>query len=145
MAPLQKRALFSFIIGLILTAVLATVLIIRGDISDLDKNVDSRIVLYALMIGVSLVYLLLVNLTLRGPTRIDERDRLIVDRSSKVQWMAVIFSLAAWTIGLTEYYRDQGSIPLVFLNVIFASILVISTLARSLGILTGYRSTDRNG
>jgi hypothetical protein len=32
---------------------------------------------------------------------VDERDRLICDRSPRTQWIAVILTLAVWVIGLT--------------------------------------------
>ncbi|MFC2062545.1 hypothetical protein ACFLS8_01155 [Chloroflexota bacterium] len=145
MAPLQKRALYSFVIGLVLTIALIVVLVAQGDITAFDTDLDLRIILYAAVIGVPLVYLILVNITLRKPTQVDERDRLIIERSGKVQWMAVIFSLVIWTIALTEIYQDQGQIPIVFLNLILFSTLIISTLGQSLGILLGYWSIKQNG
>ncbi len=85
--------------------------------------------MYAVLIGVPLIYLIFVNLTLRKPTQIDEHDRLILERFSRAQWLAVVLSLVAWTITLTEIYRDQGQVPIAFLNLIFISTLIISTLA----------------
>jgi len=145
MAPLQKRALYSFVIGLVLTIALIAVLVAQGDITAFDRDPNLRLIMYAVLIGVPLVYLILVNLTLRKPTQVDERDRLIIERSSRAQWLAVIFSLVAWTIALTEIYRDQGQVPIAFLNLIFMSTLIISTLAQSLGILLGYWRMNRNG
>jgi uncharacterized membrane protein len=145
MAPLQKRALCSFVIGLVLTIVLIVVLVAQGDITAFDRDPNLRLIMYAVLIGVPLIYLILVNLTLRKPTQVDERDRLIIERSSKAQWLAVIFSLVAWTITLTEIYRDQGQVPIAFLNLIFMSTLIISALAQSLGILLGYWRMNRNG
>ena len=145
MAPLQKRALYSFVIGLVLTIALIAVLVAQGDITAFDKDPNLRLIMYAVLIGVPVVYLILVNITLRKPTQVDERDRLIIERSSRAQWLAVIFSLVAWTIALTEIYRDQGQVPIAFLNLIFISTLIISTLAQSLGILLGYWSMNRNG
>jgi hypothetical protein len=101
--------------------------------------------MYAVLIGVPLIYLILVNLTLRKLIQLDERDRLIMERSSRAQWLAVIFTLIAWTIALTEIYHDQGEVPIAFLQLIFMSTLIISTLAQSLGILVGYREMNRNG
>jgi uncharacterized membrane protein len=144
MAPLQKRALYSFITGLILTIILVVILAVQGDITAFERDQNLRLVMYAVMIGVPLVYLILVNLTLRKPSQIDERDRIIIERSSRVQWMAIIFSLAAWMIGLTEVYREQGQVPIAFITLIFVSILIISILAQSLGILLGYWSMNRN-
>ncbi len=138
MAPLQKRALYSLIIGLAITIAVIAVLIAQGDITAFDTNQNLRLILYAAVIGVPLIYLILVNITLRKPTQLDERDLLIMAKSSRAQWLAVIFSLVAWIIGLTEVYRDQGQVPIAFLNLIFFSILIVSILAQSLGILLGY-------
>ena len=145
MAPLQKRALYSFVIGLILTTVLIVVLVARGDITAFERDPNLRLIMYAVLIGVPLIYLILANLTLRKPTQIDERDRLIIERSSRAQWLAVIFTLVVWTIALTEIYWDQGQVPIAFLQLIFMSALIISTLAQSLGILVGYWEMNRNG
>jgi hypothetical protein len=145
MAPLQKRALYSFVIGLVLTIALIAVLVIQGDITAFERDLNLRLIMYAVLIGVPLVYLILVNLTLRKPTQVDERDRLIIERSSRAQWLAVIFSLVVWTIALTEVYWNQGQVPIAFLKLIFTSTLIISALAQSLGILVGYWSMNRNG
>ncbi len=144
-APLQKRALYSLVIGLVLTITLVAVLVAQGDVTTFDRDLNLRLTMYAVLIGVPLVYLILVNLSLRKSTQVDERDRLIIERSSRVRWLAVIFSLAGWTIGLTEIYREQGQVPVAFLNLIFISILIIGMLAQSLGILLGYWGMNRNG
>jgi uncharacterized membrane protein len=144
MAPLQKRAIYSFVIGLVLTITLIAVLVIQGDITALrDSNL--RWVMYVVLIGVPIVYLILCGLTLRKPTQIDERDRIIIERSSRAQWLAVIFLLVAWTIALTEIYHYERQVPVEFLNLIFVSAVIISPLAQSLSILLGYRKTNGNG
>jgi uncharacterized membrane protein len=145
MAPLQKRALYSFVIGLVLTTVLIVILVAQGDITAFEKDPNLRLIMYAVLIGVPLIYLILVNLTLRKPTQIDERDRLIIEKSSRAQWLAVIFTVVVWTIALTEIYWNQGQVPIAFLQLIFMSVLIISTLAQSLGIMVGYREMNRNG
>jgi hypothetical protein len=138
MAPLQKRALYSLLIGLVLTVALIAVFVIKGDVTAFDTDEGLRYIVYGVLIGVPLVYLILVNLTLRKPTQIDERDRLIMEKAPKVQLVAIFLTLAAWIIVLTEVYRDSGQIPLIFVTLIFISTLIISTLAQSLGILIGY-------
>ena len=145
MAPLQKRALYSFVIGLVLTIGLIAVFVAQGDITAFERDPNLRLITYAVLIGVPLIYLILVNLTLRKSTQLDERDRLIIERSSRAQWLAVIFTLVVWTIALTEVYRDQGQVPIAFLKLIFTSTLIISTLAHSFGILVGYWEMNRNG
>jgi len=117
----------------------------QGDITAFDRDPNVRYYMYAVMIGVPLVYGVLCDLTLRKPTQIDERDRLIIERSSRVQWLAVIFLLVAWTIALTEIYHEERQVPVAFLTLIFVSALIISPLAQSLGILLGYRRINRHG
>jgi hypothetical protein len=145
MAPLQKRALYSLLIGLALTAAFVIVLALHGDVTAFSRDSNTRMVMYLAMVGVPLVYLILMNLTLRKPTQVDERDKRVIDRSYKVQWMASIFILAAWTIILTEIYWEQRQVPVDYLTLIFVSLLIISPLAQSLGILTGYGRMNRNG
>jgi hypothetical protein len=144
MAPLQKRALISLVIGLVLTTALMVVLLLAGDVNALDLNDPLRWATYATLVGVPLSYLLLVDLSLRKPNQLDERDRLIILRSGRVQWLAVIFSLAVWMVTLTEIYREPRQVPVVFLSLIFMSVLIISILAQSAGILLGYWRMNRD-
>jgi hypothetical protein len=144
MAPLQKRALISLLIGLIMSAALAAVFVTKG-ISTFNEDAGFRYIVYGLWIGVLLVCGVLINITLRKPTQIDERDRLIMEKATKTQVQAIIISLAAWLIVLTEVYYDSGQVPVIFITLIFISVLVVSTLAQSLGILIGYRRLDRYG
>ncbi|MFC2072137.1 hypothetical protein ACFLUU_05435 [Chloroflexota bacterium] len=144
MAPLQKRALYSLGIGIALAIALIVVIIVKGDVTTFDEDLGFRLIVYAVWVGVPLAYLILVNLTLRKPEQLDERDRLIMGRAPQVQLLAVIFSLVAWVIALTEFFHDQGQVPVVFLTLIMISTLIISTLAQSLGILIGYWRMGRN-
>jgi uncharacterized membrane protein len=145
MAPLQKRALLTFLIGLVLAVTLLVVLLLAGDVTAFDRVESIRWVTYMALIGVPLTYLVLIDIGLRKPTQLDERDKLIILRAGKVQWLAVVFSLAAWMIALTEIYRAEGHVPTVYLSLIFMSILIISVLAQSLGIVLGYRGMNRDG
>ena len=140
MAPLQKRAIFSMVVGVLLAAAVIVVLVIQGDVVAFFDDLNSRLVLYSAVIGVPLIYLILVHISLRKPTQIDERDRLIIEKSRSVQYIIIILSLAAWTIGLTEVFHNQGQLPVEYLNLIFMSILIVSPLAQSLGIVAGYWS-----
>lgn len=137
MAPLQKRALYSLLIGLVLAIALIAVFVTR-DINTFNTDQGFRLIVYALWIGVPLVYLIVVNLTLRKSGQVDERDRLIMERAPRIQFLAVLFSLIAWVIVLTEVFRDQGQVPVIYLNLIMISTLIIGTIAQSLGILIGY-------
>jgi hypothetical protein len=145
MAPLQKRALYSLVIGVVLAIALIMVFILKGDVTAFDEDPGFRLIVYALWIGVPLVYLIIVNLTLRKPEQVDERDKLIMGRAPRVQFLAVLFSLIAWVVVLTEVFRDQGQVPVIYLTLIMISALIISTIAQSAGILIGYWRMDRHG
>lgn len=138
MAPLQKRALYSLVIGVVLAIALIVIFIAKGDVTTFDEDLGFRLIVYALWIGVPLAYLIIVNLTLRKPEQVDERDKLIMGRAPRVQFLAVLFSLIAWVIVLTEVFRDQGQVPVIYLTLIMISTLIISTIAQSAGILIGY-------
>jgi len=145
MAPLQKRALISLVIGLALAIALIVVFVTR-DINAYATDLGFRLIVYALWVGVPVVYLLLINLTrLTKLKQVDERDRLIMDRAPKIQWLSVIFTLVVWYTVLNDLYWDQGQLPVVYLTLILISTLVISALAESLGILIGYWRMNRNG
>ena len=144
MAPLQKRALYSLGTGIIFAIALIMIFILKGDVTTFDEDQGFRMIVYALWVGTPLAYLIIMNLTLRKPEQIDERDRLIMAKAPKVQYLAVLFSLMAWTIGLTEVFHDQGQVPVIYLTFIMISTLIISTLAQSLGILIGYWRMGRN-
>ena len=145
MAPLQKRAWWGLTIGLAFAIAFTLVFILKGGIATFDEDQGFRIIIDILWIGGLVTNLVIVNLALREKGMVDERDRLIVDRAPRIQWLAVIFTLVAWMITLTEVYHDTGLVPSVFLYVIFMSVLIVSTLAQSLGILIGYWRMDRNG
>lgn len=137
MAPLQKRALYSLVIG-VACAIALIVIFIARDVTTFDEDLGFRAIVYALWVGVPLAYLIVVNLTLRKPGQLDERDRLIMERAPRIQFLAVLFSLVAWVIVLTEAFREQGQVPIIYLTLIMISTLIVGTIAQSLGILIGY-------
>jgi len=145
MAPLQKRAWYGLAIGAVFAIALLLVFILKGGISTFKEDQGFRIIIDVLWVGGLVANLIIVNLALRRPGLVDERDRLIMDRAPRIQWLAVVFSLVVWTIALTEVYWDAGQIPVIFLYLIFMSILIVSTLAQSAGILIGYWSMGRHG
>ncbi len=145
MAPLQKRALFGLVFGVVWIAAMMAVFLLKGGAQAFDQDANFRLLIDGLWIGGLLVYLALFATITRHRAKFDERDRLVLDRSARAQWWAVLFSLVAWVIGLSEFYRSEGQIPIVFLYVIFIFTLAIGSLAQSAGILIGYWSMNRNG
>jgi hypothetical protein len=74
-----------------------------------------------------------------GSLVVDERDRAVLARSFSVESMVVLVSLVAWTVGLTEAFWDEGSVPVSYLQLLFWSTFVGGAMGRSLGIVLGYR------
>ena len=143
MAPLQKRAIYGLVFGVVWTVAIITVFIIKGGVSTFSEDQGFRLIIDGLWIG-GLIFYGVLMLTLRTKNQIDERDRLILGRAPVVQLWAVIFSLVIWTIVLTEIYWDQG-IPPIFMYLIMIFTLVVSLVAQSVGILVGYWRMERYG
>lgn len=138
MAPLQKRAFYGLLIGFIWIVAIVVVFILKGGVSAFDEDQGFRLIVDGLWIGGLVVYLIIFETILRRPGYVDERDKLILDKAPRFQWLAVIFSLVAWVIALSESYQDEG-VPVVFLYLIFMSVLIVSMIGQSIGILIGYR------
>jgi len=145
MAPLQKRALYGLVFGIVWAVAMALTFVLKGGAGAFDTDQGFRLIINGIWIGGLVVYLVLYASITRRPASFDERDKLIMDRSSRAQWIAVIFSLVAWMIGLTEAYHAEGAVPTVFLYLIFIYTLVASSVAQSAGILIGYWRMNRNG
>ena len=145
MAPLQKRALYGLVFGIGWAVAMALVFFLRGGASAFDEDPGFRLIIDGLWIGGLIVYLALFATFTRRSTRFDERDKTVMDRSARAQWLAVVFSLVAWVAGLSEAYHTEGQIPVVFLYLIFICTLVASSVAQSAGILIGYWRMNRNG
>jgi hypothetical protein len=144
MAPLQKRAVYGLVFGIAWAIAIVAVFILKGGADAFDVDQTFRLIMDGIWVGGLIVYLVLFYKILRKPNLVDERDRLIYDRSPRIQWLAVIFTLVAWVIGLSEWFRSQG-VPTVFLYVMFFTILCVSAIAQCVGILVGYWSMNRNG
>jgi hypothetical protein len=144
MAPLQKRAWWGLATGLVFAVAFVLVFILKGGIETFDKDANFRIIIDVLWIGGLVANLVIVNLALNKPGMVDERDKMIADRSPRIQWLAVVFTMVAWVIALNEAYQKTDLIPAVFLYVIFMSVLMVSTIAQCLGIIIGYWRMDRN-
>ncbi len=145
MAPLQKRAWWGLAIGFVFAAAFVLVFILMGGIDTFDEDQGFRIIIDVLWVGGLVANLIIVNLALRKPGMVDERDRMILNRAPRIQWIAVVFTLAAWVIALPMVYQSTDLIPAVYLYVIFMSVLIESTLAQCLGIVIGYWRANRNG
>jgi hypothetical protein len=75
----------------------------------------------------------------RSDGLLDERDRAILGRAPAAQAMAMLVTLAVWTIGLAEHFHDAGAVPVFYLYLVFWSVVVVDLLGLPVGILMGYR------
>ena len=72
-----------------------------------------------------------------GP--LDERDLAILEKAPALEGLPMILTLVLWVVGLQQTYWDQGAVPLVYLYLIFWSVLLVKALALPVGVLVGYR------
>jgi len=140
MAPLQKRAWLGLGIGVVTSAAILVVLIIKGATSFYDDNA-MRWLITGLVVGMLVAWAVILapSISGRGKALYDERDKAIIRRAQQVQLWGVIGLMVVWTIALTEVYWDQGQIPIVFPYLIFWSVMMVNMLSQSIGILIGYR------
>jgi len=141
MAPLQKRALVSLIVGIIWTVILVILFISQGGVEAFWNDDATRILITFLYLGLLMTALYGISWKTRnGRTEdVDERDLAILRRAPQVQLIVVMLTLAGWVIGLSETYHEQGCIPIAWPYLMMMSTLVASTLAQALGVLIGYR------
>ena len=145
MAPMEKRAWWGLGLGGAFAIAFAAVFAVWGGITEFDRNAAFRLTIDFLMLGALVINLVVINIPVRNRKLADERDVAIFDRAPRFQWLAIIFTLVGWVIGLTEYYHGTGLVPSVWLYVVFMSVLIVSTLGQSLGIIAGYRRMERGG
>jgi hypothetical protein len=148
MTPLQRRAWWDLAVGLCVSLLILVIFAIVGP-TEYDERTGVRLAVTGLFMTALIVHAVLLftfrhNLSRRG-FALDERDRLIHSRAPLAQSTAVLIALVIWAIALTEVYKDEGAIPLVFPSLIFGSAVIVSILAYAVGILVGYWIAPYNG
>ena len=142
MAPLQKRALYGLVIGVVWAIAIIVVFMVKGGVDAYTGDPAMRAILAALFVGGLIAYMAIVFIPRRKRRQMeatmDERDRAIMGRAPVVQLWAVFISLAIWAIALTEIYWDQGQIPVIFPYLTLMSLFIVNVLSQSIGILVGY-------
>ena len=102
----------------------------------------SDLLIYGLFIAGVLAYVAMLYITgwrmRREGVIMDERDRMILRKVPVYQMFAVLITLAAWSVILTEVYHDQGQVPVVFPNLMFFSAIVVNMVFASAGTLIAY-------
>lgn len=72
-----------------------------------------------------------------GP--LDERDRAILEHAPAIEGGPMIVALALWVVGLQQTFWGAGAVPLVYLYLVFWSVLMVKAMALPVGVLIGYR------
>ena len=140
MPALQKRAWLGLLISggtfLIIFAIIYT----QGAMAYWEDD-DLRMRVVFIFIGGMLAYTLfpLVGMAKAELTGgIDERDQKVLARSSMAQSAGILLALAAWNVYLTQTFHDEGAVPMVYLYLIFGTVILVNFVSQSLGILVGY-------
>ncbi len=146
-SPLQKRALSTLVITFAAMAVLAW-MFRHGNLAGafLDDSFRHRVA------GI-LVATFLINLSFRIPLNkqglqgllLDERDQKIHLGAARTQLSLVLATVALWTLGLTEAYRENQLVPVDGLTLLFWSTLLMYFMGWALGVLLGYWRLNRYG
>ena len=147
MAPLQKRAWWSLLIGAVTLGVISAILISEGAAAYWEDD-NLRLTVVAIFLGglVAYVSVLLIPLH-KGRTEggLDERDRAILSRAPHVQSGIMLVTLAAWLVALPKMFHEEGAVPVVYLYLMFGSVVIVTIIGQSLGILLGYWMESRHG
>jgi hypothetical protein len=148
MTPQQKRAWYGLVIGIIWSAAMIAVFVVKGATA-FDQDAGMRATVYGLFIAGVLAYVAMLYITgwrmrKEGPI-MDERDRLILSKVPKYQMLAVVWTLAGWAIALSEVYHDDGQVPVVFPWLMFFSAIIVNIVSASAGTLIAYWSNERHG
>ena len=141
MAPLQKRALFGLVLGIVWFIAIVVVFIVNGGVTSFNEDTGFTLILAGLFIGGIIANFLVM----RKPGIVDERDKLIMGRAPNIQLWAVFIALVVWSHSLTQFYGDEGQIPVDFPYLMLYSLFIVNVLAQSLGILIGYWRSESNG
>lgn len=141
MTPQQKRAWYGLAIGIIWSAALMAIFVIKGA-TTFDEDAGMRVTVYLLFAAGVLAYVAMLYITgwrmrKHGPI-MDERDRLILRKVPVYQMFAVLLTLAAWAIALNEVYHEEKQVPVVFPWLMFYSAIIVNIVFASAGTLIAY-------
>ncbi|MDP6414104.1 MAG: hypothetical protein QGG54_03605 [Gammaproteobacteria bacterium] len=140
MTALQKSAWRSFAIGVTPLAAISSILITYGATESWQSDGLRLIVELIFIAGLAghLIQFSLAFKARKNQTPLDERDHQVLNRAATYQTGFVVVTLAIWIIVLGEQFNNLGAVPMVYLNLIFGSIVLLNFIGHSTGILLGY-------
>jgi len=147
MPALQKRAMWGLLVT-VSTLAIITVILSRYGAAEYWDNDSLRLTVMAIFIGGLFAYVLILLIAVvkgKADGSLDERDRLILSQAATAQTVLILFTLVAWIIYLTEKFHDAGAVPVVYLYLIFGSVVIVNIIGQAVGILLGYWRLARYG
>jgi hypothetical protein len=140
--PVQRLAARTLIVVTVLAAAAAAVVTHHGLDGTWSHDIP-RWTATGLVVGALVVFAAysaqLARWTAADHGPVDERDRAIIATAGNGQAPAMLVTLAAWMIALTEHYRVTHLIPSAALYAIFWSCIIVSVMALLAGVVIGYR------
>ncbi|MCP5115914.1 MAG: hypothetical protein GY953_34230 [bacterium] len=147
MSPSQKGAWCGLFVGVATLAVTAGILVDKGA-AEYWENDDLRMMVVAIFVAGIVAhplasYAFQIKAELSGS--VDEREVAIQSRAPMVQPPAILVTLAAWNLMLARWYHDEGAVPMVYLYLIFGSVILVMLITQSFGVLLGHWIGQRYG
>lgn len=140
MAPLQRRATYGLIVGIIWAIALVAVFVSKGGIDTFVVDRGFEALMVGIIIGgiVAYIFILLATRGEHGKVSMDERDKTILAGARATQLWSAMLILAVWMISLSEIYWEQGQVPVQYLYIIAMSTWLVVMITENVGILVGY-------
>lgn len=146
MTALQRRAWWGLAIGVAALGT-AMILVFMNGATAYTEDASFRLAVLAIFLVGLLGSALATNLPLAGLEargRLDERDRAVLARAPTAQVTLVLLGLATWLVSLGEMFHDEAAVPMVYLYLMFGSLVLLMMIGQSAGILLGYRAGTRD-
>lgn len=139
---LQGLARKTLFLVLVLTGVAAGMITAYGPQVWWDDD-SVRLTVTFILLGAIMSYFFFTlrvrALESRDDGSFDERDSMIMGRSSAGVGGAMMTVIAVWMVALTESHRETHLLPTYFLYLIFWSCVMTNIIASVAGILLAYR------
>lgn len=141
-APMQRVVWHALVPTLALAASAAVIAWHRGIVAvwtDDATRTAVTLLLVASLAGYTYYIARLRIWLIKDDGTLDERDRAILAAAPAGQAPAMMVTMAAWMIYLTETFQTTHLVPSAYLYAMFWSLLLVSIIASLVGILVGYR------
>ena len=144
---LQRNAWLGVAVGVAALGTIAALINAYG-VAEYWNNDSFRLAIVGFFIGALVVCAVLLSTSAaarKSPSRFDERDRQVLSQAGNYQTGFVLLSLAIWLVTLGERFHAEGAVAMVYLYLMFGSIVMISFIGQAAGILLGYWLGERFG